>query len=580
MATGSLQHNKGLFETRRGRAILENITAYLFLAPAGTIIFLFGIFPVAFAFFVSLHQWRRFPGDYEGLDSYVEALGNFAYVGFFWIALGLFAYGLYNIVRLWRQTADDRIGLAYFIPGIAVAASMFAFVNWFFALLPFVLNVPIRMRGLEITRELFIEEFFLSFRFEPALNAADTMWLVFLVSAVIIAASFLFIKTTRNTYYLFLGMFAGLSFLFGFALISLTLTEIQTVLDDVRLFNDQLFSPNELLLEDLNFNAFSRVIETQYVPIWTYIVMISAGAGMIGVAYYLWTRAVKAYTNYAMLIRMLAAILLVVGAVVLIIQLPQALAEGDDDVFQGFNVTLMYAVFSVPLQLALGLGLAVLLFQNIRGKSFFRMIYFLPYITPFAATSVIFTLLFSHRSGSPANQLLTTIGIDTQVWLQSPRGIFQVIFGDAVPDQLAGPALALVVIILYNVWVYAGYSAVIFLAGLGGIPRELYEAAKIDGANGWQQFRFITFPLLSPTTFFLTLIATIGTFQAFTQIFLLRQPGAYNAVDTINIYIYDELRNSAPDYAYGSAMAFVLFGVILVLTLVQNRIAERRVFYG
>jgi multiple sugar transport system permease protein len=140
--------------------------------------------------------------------------------------------------------------------------------------------------------------------------------------------------------------------------------------------------------------------------------------------------------------------------------------------------------------------------------------------------------------------------------------------------------LALVVIILYSVWTYAGYSAVIFLAGLGTIPGDVYEAARIDGANGWQQFRHITLPLLSPTTFFLMLIATIGTFQAFTQIFLMRRPGAFDAVDTINLYIYDEITRSSPDYAYGSAMAFVLFAVILTLTLIQNRIVGRKVFYG
>jgi multiple sugar transport system permease protein len=121
---------------------------------------------------------------------------------------------------------------------------------------------------------------------------------------------------------------------------------------------------------------------------------------------------------------------------------------------------------------------------------------------------------------------------------------------------------------------------VIFLAGLGNIPRDFYEAARIDGASSWSQFRFITLPLLSPTTFFLTLIATIGTFQAFTQIFLMRRPGAYEAVDTINIYIFQEIRDTNPDYAYGSAMAFVLFAVILMLTLVQNRLVGRRVFYG
>ncbi|NJL94849.1 MAG: sugar ABC transporter permease [Anaerolineae bacterium] len=130
-------------------------------------------------------------------------------------------------------------------------------------------------------------------------------------------------------------------------------------------------------------------------------------------------------------------------------------------------------------------------------------------------------------------------------------------------------------------WIYAGYSTVIFLAGLGNVPQDNYEAARIDGANTWQQFRYITLPLLSPTTFFLMLIATIGTFQAFTQIFLLRRPGAYQSVDTINLYIYEEItRDTGPNLAYGSAMAFVLFGVILVLTLLMNRTAGRRVFYG
>jgi len=268
------------------------------------------------------------------------------------------------------------------------------------------------------------------------------------------------------------------------------------------------------------------------------------------------------------------------GGYILITQLPVALASADRDVMNGFSVAIMYSLGTVPLQLAIGLGLAVLLFQNIRGKSLFRIVYFLPYITPFVATSLIFTLLFSNAPDSPANQLIKSLGGAPQRWLLEPRGLFQLIFGDQLPQWLRGPGLALVVMILYNIWTYAGYATVIFLAGLGNIPRELYEAARIDGANGWQVFRSITLPLLSPTTFFLTLVATIGTFQAFTQIWLMRKPGAYQAVDTINIYIFSEISASNPDYAYGSAMAFVLFAVILMLTLTQNRIAGRRVFYG
>src|SRR5690606_13805709 len=192
----------------------------------------------------------------------------------------------------------------------------------------------------------------------------------------------------------------------------------------------------------------------------------------------------------------------------------------------------------------------------------------------------VFALLVSHNRIAPITQLVTALNLPVRNWLLEPRGVFQPRLGPDRPPVLGGPGLALVVIIIYNVWVYAGYSTVIFLAGLGNIPRELYEAARIDGANAWHQFRFVTLPLLSPTTFFLILIATIGTFQAFTQIFLLRRPGGYRAVDTINIYIYEELRDTNPDYAYGAAMAFVLFGVILILTLIQNRIIGRKVFYG
>lgn len=555
MATGTLRSQPRLFESRRGRVVLENLTAYLFLAPAGIIIFIFGLFPVGFAFFVSLHQWRRFPGEYRGLDSYVKAVGSFAYVGFFWLSVGFILFGAYMLYRLWRQTRAEPRGLVYVIPGAASAVALTAFVNWFFTLLPFVLNVPVRLRGQAITRKLFIEEFFNSFRFEAPLDGATYMWLSLLAGLVLSLTFIRQIRTQRSTFYLALGMFAFTAFIGGGALLRLTLHEIDVAIEAARENSESL-------------------------PVWSYIIFISAGFGLIFAAYRVWKRAASASEDRNFALSALAAVLLVVGGVLLAIELPQALGGANRDVKQGFNVTVMYAAVSVPFQLSLGLGLAVLLFQNIRGKSFFRMIYFLPYITPFAATSVIFTLLFSHRSGSPANQLLDALGIPTQIWLQSPRGILQVIFGSGIPDELAGPSLALTVIILYNVWVYAGYSAVIFLAGLGGIPREMYEAAKIDGASGWQQFRFVTLPMLSPTTFFLTLIATIGTFQAFTQIYLLRQAGAYRAVDTINIYIYQELTSSAPDYAYGSAMAFVLFAVILILTLIQNRVAERRVFYG
>ncbi len=544
-----------LFNSQRGRVILENLTAYLFLAPAAIIIFVFGLFPVMFAFFVSLHRWRRFPGDYRGLDFYVEALGNLAYAVFFWLALGAILYGIYALWRLWRESEGERQGLLYVLTAAVAAAGLFAFLNWFFKLLPIVLDVPQRLRGQQMTQQLFISEFFASFQFPEVLEAHQIMLLALGAALLVLIVSFRFIKTERSSFYFVRAYAALVALVCGVLLMQLTLAEMDVAITEAQEAGESL-------------------------PIWSQIILISAGAGLLGMALWLWRRGVADYDDRRFSLKAGLVILAIIGAYLLITQLPAALAEADRDVMQGFNVTVMYSIFSVPMQLILGLGLAVLLFQNIRAKSFFRIIYFLPYITPFVATSAVFSLLFSHRPGSPANQLLTSLGVPAQSWLLEPNGIFRLIFGPDVPPSLVGPGLALVVIIIYNVWVYAGYSTVIFLAGLGNIPRELYEAARIDGASSWHQFRFVTLPLLSPTTFFLMLIATIGTFQAFTQIFLMRRPGAYRAVDTINIYIYEEIRAANPDYAYGAAMAFVLFAVILILTLIQNRVIGRRVFYG
>jgi multiple sugar transport system permease protein len=191
----------------------------------------------------------------------------------------------------------------------------------------------------------------------------------------------------------------------------------------------------------------------------------------------------------------------------------------------------------------------------------------------------VFKVLFTDRPTAPANQLFGVLGIPAQRWLLEPKGVGVLLFGAQIPSWLAGPSLALVVIMLYSIWTYVGYNAVVFLAGLGSIQPDLYEVASIDGANGWHKFRFITLPLLSPTTFFLSLIAVIGTFKAFTQIYIMRTTSAENSVNTASLYIFDTVREKG-NMGYGSAMALVLFVVIIGLTLVQNRIAARRVFYG
>ena len=268
--------------------------------------------------------------------------------------------------------------------------------------------------------------------------------------------------------------------------------------------------------------------------------------------------------------------MLAVGGYLLMAEAPAALTAADDDLLQGFWITIMYAMGTVPVQLSIGLLLAYLLFQPIRFRAFFRMVYFIPYITPFVATSIVFRIIFEAGKHAPANRMLSVFGLEPQRWILERSTIGDLL---GLPDFLAGPSLALIVIMIYSTWTYIGYDAVIFLAGLGNIPGELYEAARIDGASGWRIFRHITLPLLSPTVFFLSLVAIIGTFQAFTQIWILRTGAVGNRVNTASVYIFDELQNSNR-YGYASSMAFVLFALILLMTLFQNRIMGRRVFYG
>jgi ABC-type sugar transport system permease subunit len=274
-----------------------------------------------------------------------------------------------------------------------------------------------------------------------------------------------------------------------------------------------------------------------------------------------------------------------IGAAAYLFQYWPAVSRGaDPDFYRSMLVTVWYSVGTVPIQLVIALVLAYLLFQDIRGKAFFRIVFFIPYIAPSVATAAVFELLFSIRDGSLANQALRLFGADTTLqWLKEPNGVFAELgqaFGlSAAANWEAGPSLALTVIILYNIWVFVGYDTVIFLAGLGNIPGVLYEAAKIDGAGRWALFRHITLPLLSPTTFFLSVISIIGTFKAFNHIWILRDNAALGTTDTSSIYFFEVFFRGAR-FGYATAMAMVLFAVILALTAVQNQIAARRVFYG
>nr|HRJ44519.1 sugar ABC transporter permease [Caldilineaceae bacterium] len=262
-------------------------------------------------------------------------------------------------------------------------------------------------------------------------------------------------------------------------------------------------------------------------------------------------------------------------------ELPRVVASGDKYWWQGLQATVYYVIGTVPMQLGLSLSLAVLLFQKIRGQTFFRMVYFLPYIAPFVGTAAVFRILFSSRPNAPVNSALTWLGFDPLLWLNEPNGIFRLISGadQALSAALSGPSLALVVIMLYGIWTFVGFDTVIFLAGLGAIPKELYEVASIDGAGSWAQFRHVTLPLLSPTLYFLSLYAVIGTFKAFNHIYVLRQAAALGTADTASIVIFQAFKRDTR-YGYASALAILLLIIILAITAINNRIASRRVFYG
>jgi ABC-type sugar transport system permease subunit len=546
-----------LRQGKRQRLLRENLTAYAFLFPAALIIFTFGLFPVLFAFFVSLHRWRRFPDEYIGLGNYEEALGGAAYVVFFWLALAAIGLGL---VWLWRvvQAAYQQkqfSRLLYSVPALVNAGAVLLFARWFALVLPTILDIPQRLRGQAQVQGIFVNELFLSFQM-PDVAEAGNLFLLAFIAALFVSILFTRFVAVEERVALLWRVTGTLLLLgIGVLILQLTVETIGVAVETARAAGTEL-------------------------PIWSQIILISLGVAVLGAAYWLWTRGVKNESDRRFLLLALAGILLAGGGYLLIGEVPRLLSSADSDMLGSVGITVLYAVLAVPFQLSIGLGLAYLLFQNLKGKTFFRMIFFLPYIMPFIATSVVFTLLFSHRQDSLINNVVGALGVPPQKWLLEPTTIGRLAFGDGVPTLFNGPSLALLVIIVYTVWTYAGYATVVFLAGLGNISPELYEAARIDGANGWQIFRRITLPLLSPTTFFLSLVAVIGTFQAFTQLWMMRNPASNRTTDTLSIYIFRQVSDASPNYGYGSALAFVLFAVILVLTIVQNRLAARRVFYG
>jgi multiple sugar transport system permease protein len=251
---------------------------------------------------------------------------------------------------------------------------------------------------------------------------------------------------------------------------------------------------------------------------------------------------------------------------------------GNKDFLNSLIVTIYYALGTVPAEIIIGLVLAYILYQDIVGKQAFRIIYFLPYITPSISTAVVFQIIFSSRETSLANQLIGFFGVDPLRWRFEPKPVLSLL-GFDVSGLAGGPSLALLTIIFFGIWSFVGYNTVIFLSGLGNIPKEIYEAAEMDGGSKWDSFWHITIPMISPVTFYLTLIGFIGTFKAFNHLYVMRTPSAQNSVITTSLLVFDRFYK-ANQYGVATAQAIILFIIILGLTLAQNKLMGERVFYG
>ncbi len=220
-----------------------------------------------------------------------------------------------------------------------------------------------------------------------------------------------------------------------------------------------------------------------------------------------------------------------------------------------FN-TFFVLIVQVPIQLTLALLLAVVLNSKVlKGRAFFRAVYFLPAITSLAAASVIFRILFSDPDGI-INSFLSIFGFGPVHWTL-----------DAVANKI--------LLILAITWRWTGYNMVIYLSGLQSIPDDLYEAADVDGATWANKFFSITLPLLKPIILFTTILSTIGTLQIFDESYLLTNGGPQNATLTVGFYLYRTAFKQA-DFSYASTIAYGLLVIIAVLSILQFKFAGDR----
>lgn len=227
----------------------------------------------------------------------------------------------------------------------------------------------------------------------------------------------------------------------------------------------------------------------------------------------------------------------------------------DDTFWISLKNTFLYTIGVVPLTLICSLGLAILLNKKIRGMKFFRTAFFFPYVTSLVAIAVVWNMLF-HPTMGPINQFL-------RLFIENP------------PGWTSSSDWALTAIVIVSVWRGMGYYMILYLAGLQSVPKELYEAASMDGANKWKQFLNVTVPSLRPTTFFVTIMLVINCFKIFDLVQVMTAGGPGRATNVLVYQIYNEAFVKF-NFGYASAIAMVLFVIVLSITVIQFKWNQRQ----
>lgn len=623
----------------------EAVIGLLFVAPVAVVAFIFELFPVIYGFYLSLLGGDpTIPRDFVGIQNFVRAIGSLAYMIAFAVAAVMVStgYGMYTRAKAGEEAGQGKF-TPYLAPGFLTAVAtiglfLLIFTNnlaWIWIpLVTMVIGVLLFSRlqarradkvpedqrlmyvinawgvGVTTLGAVLLTVFTLTELVrisQPLLNVVQQVitdsrynFIFPLAPQLImlggIAASVMGVWAAHRVFRQFDEespplLRAGIGLLrWIFALIAIFC--VVYILGAQEMLR-QSIAHMEARVTAEQLREFTRVrLPTLLNTIsqWSEVFTMLLGIGLVGGAYFFWSALKKRESNVGWFTTLMIAISLMVGGWLLIGELPTAAGRGDSEFYNSLVRTVTYAIATVPVQLGLGLGLAYLLFYEVKwGKGFYRLVFFIPYIAPVVATATVFAMLFSNDPNTGAvNQVLKAFGIPAQEWLRNPKGVFQIIAETVggrdvrLPEFLVGPSLPMIAAVLYSIWVFSGYNAVIFMNGLANVPKDMFEAAQVDGAGRWKTFRHIVFPLISPTTFYLTLLAIIGTFRAFTHIYVIRTESMRGALDTTTIYIYQTILvpNAISTRSYAAAMSFLLFGIILLLTIAQNRLTRDKVFYG